>query len=124
LNQLAPGSQSLPRQAQGAGLHIDYSIDSIALFLRWVIPQLQKTSLVENRNNPLWIRQTESDQGGRLQFSDQTSYMIFYSAYFLVNRLSARIRSWVGSWSQRDCLEEYAGGIGLCAPPTEPCRNE
>jgi hypothetical protein len=83
LAETSRGFEELAQQAETVGLATDYSVQSIAPFMLWVLPQLQTSPVAEDSSVPAWIRQTEEYRDGLYEFTESSRVTVLRSAFYL-----------------------------------------
>ena len=83
LAEASRGFEELAQQARAVGVATDYSIESIAPFTLWVLPQLQTTPKPEDSSIPVWIRQTKEYRDGLYEFTESSRILVLRSAFYL-----------------------------------------
>lgn len=82
------------------GVRSDFSLDSIALVYRWVLPKLKTSSKEPDKSLPEWLLQSESYTKYLFEFDDDSKVLILRAAYYLGESFS---RASDGlSWSTGD----------------------
>lgn len=83
LAEASRGFEEVARQAEAVGLATDYSVESIAPFMLWLLPQLSTTPVAEDSSVPTWIRQTKEYRDGLYEFTESARVMVLRSAFYL-----------------------------------------
>lgn len=111
LAEASRGCEELARQAEAAGLTTDYSVQSIAPFMLWVLPQLQTAPVAEDSSVPAWIRQTREYRDGLYEFTESSRVTVLRSAFYLGEsfvRSFPQLRWGVGD---ADCAEKHMPAV-------------
>jgi hypothetical protein len=64
-----------------AGLTLDYSIESLAPILKWILHKVEAVRVPVPETEPDWVRQAH--QEGLIEFPDESKYLILRAAFYL-----------------------------------------
>lgn len=65
------------------GVNADYSLESLAHVLRWVIPKMQVLSKSPDLDLPEWIRNSETYAKNLFEFDEPSKILTLRSSYYL-----------------------------------------
>jgi hypothetical protein len=82
LEEESSNIRTMEKQCAAAGIKMDYSIESIPPFIRWVVKKLKTIPQEPDPEVPEWIRNTESHIKYSFEFDDPSKTLILQAAYY------------------------------------------
>lgn len=70
-------------EARASGLTVDFSLESVAPFLRWMVPKLNVVPGVPDPELPEWIRTTPTYLQNLFEFDEPSKILVLRAAYYL-----------------------------------------